>query len=328
MKAIVLTQYGSPDDLQLKEVEPPKPNDNEVLIKVHATSINDWDWSLIRGTPFYTRLLCGLLKPRIQIPGAEVAGCVEAVGNKVTKFKPGDAVYGDISECGFGGFAETVCVPENALALKPGSMTFVEAAAIPHAAMLAVQGLRDEGQIQPGQKLLINGAGGGVGTLGVQLAKTMGVTDVTGVDSANKVEMMQSVGYVQMIDYTQEDFTQTQERYDLILDTKTNRSIFKYLRVLSPQGTYVTVGGATGPLLQALLLGPIIHLFTKKKVRIVALKPNQDLEFINQLFEASKVKPMIDGPYGLSEVPKAIQYFGEGKHKGKVVISVRENNNS
>ena len=322
MKAIVLTKYGESDVLQLQEVKKPTPSDDEVLVKVHATSVNDWDWCLMRGTPFYIRLLCGFFKPKIHIPGAEIAGIVEVVGENVTKFQPGDAVYGDISECGFGGFAEYVCVPENALAMKPESMTFVEATAIPHAAMLAVQGLYDEGQIQPGQKLLINGAGGGVGTLGVQIAKSMGVVEITGVDSSSKLDMMRSIGCVQTIDYTQQDFTQNKQCYDLILDTKTNRSIFKYMGVLNPHGTYVTVGGSTLRLFQALFLGPIIRLFSKKRVRLVNLKPNKDLDYMNELFEAGKVKPLIDGLYKLSEVPQAIQYFGSGKHKGKVVIAI------
>ena len=325
MKAIVLTKYGQSDVLHLQEVEKPTPKDDEVLVKVHAASVNDWDWCLMRGTPFYIRLLCGFLKPKIQIPGAEIAGQVEVVGRNVTKFQPGDAVYGDISECGFGGFAEYVCVPENALAMKPDSMKFVEAVAIPHAAMLAVQGLYDQGQIQPGQKLLINGAGGGVGTLGVQIAKSMGIVEITGVDSSAKLDMMRSIGYVQTIDYTQEDFTQNKQCYDLILDTKTNRSIFKYMRVLSPHGKYVTVGGSTPQLFQALFLGSIIRLFSNKRVRIVNLKPNKDLNYVNELFADGKLKPLIDGPYKLSEVPEAIQYFGEGKHKGKVVITLEPN---
>lgn len=322
MKAIVLTKYGSSDVLELQEVEKPKPKEGEVLVKIQATAINDWDWCLMRGTPFYIRLLCGLFKPNIPIPGAEIAGRVEAIAPNVTQFKPGDAVYGDISECGFGGFAEYVCVPETALALKPDSMTFVEATALPHGAMLAVQGLVDEGQIQPGQKVLINGAGGGVGTLGVQIAKSIGVTDVTGVDSSDKFDMMHSVGFGQTIDYTQEDFTKGKERYDLILDTKTNRSIFKYLRVLNPQGTYVTVGGDTACLFQVLLLQPIIRIFGNKRVCLVNLKPNKDLDYINKLLEAGDLKPVLDGPYPLSEVPEMIQYFGMGKHKGKVVVAL------
>ncbi|MEM6436613.1 MAG: NAD(P)-dependent alcohol dehydrogenase [Cyanobacteria bacterium P01_D01_bin.115] len=319
MKAIVLTQYGSPDDLELKEIEKPTPSDGEVLIKIHATSVNDWDWCLIRGTPFYIRLLCGWRKPNIQVPGAEIAGRVETVGQNVTQLRPDDAVYGDISECGFGGFAEYVCVPETALALMPESMTFTEAAAIPHAGMLAVQGLI--GQLQPGQKLLINGAGGGVGTLGVQIAKALGVKDVTGVDRASKFALMRSVGFTHTIDYTQTDFTESQERYDMILDTKTNRSPFKYLSVLNPGGTYVTVGGLTPRLFQILLFGPIIRWLTQKTVRLVNLQPNKDLAYVNELFAAGQLKPIIDGPYPLNEVPKLIQYFGAGQHLGKVVMA-------
>ena len=325
MKAIVFTKYGPPDVLELKEVERPTPKDNEVLIKAHAASVNDWDWCLVRGKPFFIRLLCGLLKPKIKIPGVDIAGQVEAVGRNVKKFQPGDEVYGDISECGFGGFAEYVCAHENALALKPASMTFVEAAAIPHAAMLAVQGLRDKGQIQSGQKLLINGAGGGVGTFAVQIAKLIGV-EVTGVDSSGKLDMMRSMGFDHAIDYTQEDFTKNGQCYDLILDTKTNRSIFDYARALSPNGIYVTVGGSTARLFQALFLGPWISMFSKKNIRIVGLKPNKDLDYMNELFEAGKVKPVIDGPYKLSEIPEDIRHFGEGNNKGKVVITMEHNN--
>ena len=321
MKAIVLSDYGSPDQLELKDIEKPMPKDGEVLVKVHATTVNDWDWCLVRGTPFYIRLLCGWRKPNIQIPGAEVAGRVTAVGPNVTRFHPGDAVYGDISECGFGGFAEYVCVPETALAPKPEKMTFAEAAAIPHAAMLAMQGLMDAGQLQPGQKLLINGAGGGVGTLGVQIANAIGVKDIAGVDHASKFDLMRSVGFTHTIDYTQTDFTKGQERYDVILDTKTNRSPFKYLSVLNPGGTYVTVGGLTPHLLQVLLFGPIIRWLTQKTVRLVNLQPNKDLAYVNELFAAGQVKPAIDGLYPLNDAPRLIQYFGEGQHQGKVVIT-------
>ena len=225
-------------------------------------------------------------KPKIKIPGVDIAGQVEAVGENVKKFQPGDEVYGDISECGFGGFAEYVCAQENALALKPAGMTFVEAAAMPHAAMLAIQGLRDRGEIQPGQKLLINGAGGGVGTFGVQIAKSIGV-EVTGVDSSGKLDTMRSVGFDHTIDYTQEDFTRNGQCYDLILDTKTDRSTFDYARALSPNGIYVTVGGSTARLFQALIMGRWISTFSKKSIRIVALKPNKDLNYINELFEAA-----------------------------------------
>ena len=322
MKAIVLTKYGSIDDLQLKEVDKPTPVDNEVLIKIKAASINDWDWGLIRGTPFYIRLLCGLFKPKIRIPGVDVAGEVVRIGKKVRQFKPGDAVYGDLSESGFGGFAEYVCAPETALALKPESMSFIEAAAIPHAAMLAVQALCDLGKIKPGQKLLINGAGGGVGTLGVQIARASGVKQITGVDSAAKIDMMHSLGFDRTIDYQQDDFTENEKHYDLILDPKTNRSTFRYLGVLKPGGSYITVGGTTSRLLQALFLAPIIRFLYKKNVLILALKPNKDLEYINDQFKAGKIKPAIDGPYKLSEAIEAIRHFGEGNHLGKVVMTM------
>ena len=323
MKAIVFTKYGSPDVLELKEVEKPTPKDDEVLIRVHAASPNDWDWGALQGIPFVNRLIFGLLNPKKQILGSDIAGRIEAVGKNVLQFRPGDEVFGDLSG-DWGGFAEYVCARENALALKAPSMTFEEAAAIPQAAMLALQGLRDLGRIQPGQKLLINGAGGGVGTFAIQIAKLYGV-EVTGVDSPEKLDLLRSMGAEHVIDYTQEDFTKNGHCYDLILDVKTNRSIFDCARALSPNGSYVTVGGSMARLFQFLFLGPLISLISKKKIRIVALKPNKDLAYLNELFEAGKVKPVIDGPYKLSEVPKAFRHFGEGRHKGKVVITLEQN---
>ncbi|MTI32654.1 NAD(P)-dependent alcohol dehydrogenase [Xanthovirga aplysinae] len=327
MKAIVFTKYGTPDVLQLREIPKPTPKEDEVLIKVHATAVNDWDWSFIRGRPYILRLLFGLLKPKVNILGVEAAGVVERVGKNVKSFRPGDEVYGDISECGLGGFAEFVCVDENALILKPANMTFEEAAAIPHATILALQSLVDRGKIQHGQKLLINGAGGGVGTFGLQIAKLYG-SEVTGVDSAGKLDMMRSIGFDLVIDYTKEDFTKNGNRYDLILDAKTTRSPFAYARSLKANGTYVTVGGHLNRLFQIFCLGPWVSLFSKKKIRILSLKPNKGLSYINELFTTGKIKCVIDGPYQLNEVPKAIQYFGEGKHKGKVVITVKQNNNT
>lgn len=320
MKAIVYTRYGPPDVLEFKEVEKPAPEDDQVLIRVHAVSINDWDWGLLRGTPFVNRLLNGLRRPKRRILGSDVAGRIEAVGKNVTRFQPGDEVFGDLSGA-WGGFAEYVCAGENALALKPAGMTFEEAAAIPQAAMLAVQGLRDKGRIRSGQKLLINGAGGGVGTFAVQIAKLYGA-DVTGVDSPGKLDMLRSLGFDHVIDYTREDCTRSGRRYDLILDVKTQRSVFDYARVLSPHGTYVTVGGSMVRLFQALVLWPWMAMLGKKKLRIVKLKLNKDLAYMNELFEAGKVKPVIDGPYKLQELPQAMRYFGEGLHKGKVVITV------
>ncbi len=320
MKAIVYTKYGPPNVLQLKEVEKPTPKDNEVLIKVHAASVNDWDWGLLRGTPFVNRLLFGLLKPN-KILGGDIAGRIEAVGRNVKQFQPGDEVFGDLCECGWGGFAEYVCARDNALALKPASMTFEEAAAVPQAAILALQGLRDKGQIQPGQKVLINGAGGGAGTFAVQIAKSFGA-EVTGVDSTSKLDMMRSIGADRIIDYTQEDFRKNGQRYDIILDFAALHSIFDYKRALSPKGIYVMVGGSNAQIFQGFLLGPLISMTGSKKMGILMHKPNKDLAFMKEFFEAGKVKPVIDKRYPLSEVPEALRYFGKGHNRGKVVITV------
>jgi NADPH:quinone reductase-like Zn-dependent oxidoreductase len=319
LKAIVYTKYGGPEVLQIKEIEKPYPKDDEVLIKVYAVSINDWDFGLLHGD-FINRLLNGLLKPKRKILGSDIAGRIEAVGKNVNQFKTGDDVYGDLSGQ-WGGFAEYICAREKVLALKPAGMSFEEAAAIPQAAMLAVQGLIDKGKIHTGQKLLINGAGGGVGTFAVQIAKLYGV-EVTGVDSTGKLDMLRSIGFDHVIDYTREDFTKNGKCYDLILDVKTNRSMFDYVRALCNKGVYVTVGGVMVRLLQALLLGPWISMITKKHIRLVALKPNKDLLYMNELFEAGKVKPVIDGAYKLDEFHKAFRIFGKADHKGKVVITM------
>lgn len=319
MKAIVYTEYGGPEVLLLKEVEKPYPKDNEVLVKVYAVSINDWDFGLMQGD-FINRMLYGLLKPKKKILGSDVAGRIESVGKNVTRFKTGDEVYGDLSGT-WGGLAEYVCASEKLLAFKPASMSFKEAAAIPQAAMLAVQGLIDIGKIKPGQKLLINGAGGGVGTFGVQIAKLYGV-EVTGVDSTGKLDMLRSLGFNHVIDYTREDFTKNGKCYNLILDVNTNRSMFNYARALCNNGVYVTVGGSMVRLLQAALLGPCISLISKKHIRIVALKPNKDLVYMNGLFEAGKIKPVIDGHYKLDEFQEAFRVFGKGEHKGKLVITM------
>jgi len=324
MKAVVYQKYGSPDVLELKEVEKPTPKDNEVLIKVHAASVNDWDWGLLRGKPFMNRLFFGLLKPKIKTIGGDIAGRIEAVGRNVKKFQPGDEVFGDLSGCGFGGFAEYVCARENALVLKPASMTFEEVAAVPQAAVLALQGLRDKRQIQPGQKVLINGAGGGAGTFAVQIAKSLGA-EVTGVDSTSKLDMMRSIGADQVIDFTQEDFTKNEQRYDLILDFAAHHSIFDYKRALSPKGIYIMVGGSSARIFQTIFLGPLISMTGSKKMGILAHKPNKGLDFMKELFEAGKVVPVIDRRYPLSEVPEALRYFGEGHARGKVVITVEHN---
>jgi NADPH:quinone reductase-like Zn-dependent oxidoreductase len=320
MKAIVFTKYGSPDVLELRDVEKPAPADDEVLIRVHAASINDWDWGALHGTPFVNRLMFGLVNPKKQILGSDIAGRIEAVGKNTSRFRPGDDVFGDLSGR-WGGFAEYVCARENALLLKSPSMTFEQAAAIPQAALLALQGLRHLGPMRSGQKLLINGAGGGAGTFAIQIAKQYGV-EVTAVDSAEKLDTLRSIGADHVIDYTKEDFTRNGRSYDLILDVKTNRSIFDCVRALSPNGVYVTMGGSTARLLQALLLNPWISMTTDKRFRILMLKANKGLADMKQLFEEGKVVPVIDGPYKLSEVPRAFRRFGEGRHKGKVVISL------
>ncbi len=322
MKAIVYHKYGSPDVLKLEEVEKPAPNDNQVLVKVHAAAANAADWHLLRGDPFLVRLDSGLLKPKYKILGADIAGRVEAVGRNVKQFRPGDEVFWDISACGFGGFAEYVCARENALVLKPASMTFEEAAAMPMAAVTALQGLRDKGRIQPGQKVLINGASGGVGTFAVQIAKSFGA-EVTAVCSTRNLDMVRSIGADHVIDYTQEDFTQNGQCYDLIIAANGDRSISEYKRALSPKGIYVATGGSMAQLFQAVLLGPWISMTGSKKMgNLLSMPNNKDLAFMKELLEAGKVKSVIDRSYKLSEAAEALRYLEEGHARGKVVITV------
>ncbi|MDQ3566239.1 MAG: NAD(P)-dependent alcohol dehydrogenase [Pseudomonadota bacterium] len=324
MKAIVYTKYGPPDVLNLEEVREPTPRDDEVLIKVHAASANARDWRLLRADPFLVRLNLGLLKPKHNTLGSDIAGRVEAVGGNVKQFQPGDEVFGDLSGGGFGGggFAEYVCASEDALALKPASLTFEEAAAAPMAAVTALQGLRDKGRIQPGQKVLINGASGGVGTLAVQIAKSFGA-EVTGVCSTRKSDMVRSIGADHVIDYTQEDFTRNGQRYDLILAVNGYRPISDYKRALNAKGIYVMVGGSTAQIFQALLLGPWMSMTGSKKMGALSAKPDQeDLVFVKELVEAGKVMPVIDRRYPLSEVGEALRYLEEGHAGGKVVITV------
>jgi len=324
MKAIVIEKYGPPDIvLQLKEVEKPTPKDNEVLVKVHAASVNYADWSYVRGKPFMIRLSQGLLKPKNTIPGIDIAGRVEAVGRNVKQFQPSNEVFGDIGDCGFGAYAEYVSVPKNVLAPKPTNMTFDEAAAVAQAAVVALQGLRDKGQIQPGQKVLINGASGGVGTFAVQIAKSFGA-EVTGVCSTRNLDMVRSIGADHVIDYTQEDFTQKEQRYDLILDIVANHSVSDYTRALSPKGSYVAV--AFNP--TSLFLGPLISMTGSKKMGLMTWKPNkkEDFVFMKDLIESGKVVPVIDRSYPLNEVTEALRYFEEGQPRGKIVITLEHNN--
>jgi NADPH:quinone reductase-like Zn-dependent oxidoreductase len=320
VKAIVYTKYGPPEVLELKEVAKPTPRDDEVLIKVQAVSVNRSDWETLRGKPLYARI-GGLLKPRHQILGSDVAGRVEMAGRNIRRFQPGDEVFGDILPR-MGGFAEYVCARESALALKPAGMTIEEAAAIPQAAVIALQGIRDKGRVQPGQKVLINGAGGGAGTFAVQLAKLYGA-EVTGVDNTGKLDFMRSLGADHVIDYTREDFTKNGERYDLILDVVAHRSVFAYKRALRSNGSYFLAGGSVATILQILLLGAWIRGTTGKRIRILAVQPNtEDVDFMKELIEAGKVTTVIDKTYPLSEVPEAIGYVGEGDARGKVVITV------
>jgi len=318
-----MERYGGPDVLELKDVATPTPEDDQVLVRVHAASVNDWDWALLRGRPRGFRILTGLFTPKVRILGCDVAGRVEAVGEDVKALQPGDEVYGDLCRSGFGAFAEYVCAPESVLAHKPPGMTFEQAAAIPQAGMLAVQGLIDVGRIRSGQTLLLNGAGGGVGTFALQIAKLQDV-EVTVVDKAGKLDMLRALGADHVIDYRVEDFTRGGERYDLILDVKTNRSPLAYARALNPEGTYATVGGSILRLLQARVLNPWISRWSDKRARIVVLKPNKDLAYMNELFEAGKLVPVIDSSFQLAEVPEALRLFGTGDHKGKIIVTMAE----
>jgi NADPH:quinone reductase-like Zn-dependent oxidoreductase len=320
MKAIVFTRYGIADVLESRDVAKPAPGPGEVLVRVRAVAINDWDWQALQGSPFVNRLTFGLLRPKKQILGSDVAGVVESVGQNATRYRPGDEVFGDLSGR-WGGFAEYVCARESELAPKPAGLTFEEAAAIPQAAMLAVQGLLDVGRLRQGQKVLVNGAGGGVGTFAIQIARLYDAETI-GVDSAAKLGMLRSLGYDHVLDYAQQDFTKTGQQYDLILDVKTNRSVFAYVRALAPGGAYVTVGGSLARLAQVALLGPLVAMVHKKRVRVVGLKANKDLGYMTELVETGKVRPVVDGRYTLDQAAEAMRYFGEGRHQGKVVLTV------
>ena len=320
MKAIVYTKYGSPDVLHLKDVEKPTPKDNEVLIKIRAASVNAYDWHFLTADIFLIRLMGGgLLKPKDTRLGADIAGQVETVGRNVKQFQPGDEVFGDI---GHGGFAEYVCAPESRLALKPANLSFEEAAAVPMAALTALQGLRDEGRIQPRQKVLVNGASGGVGTFAVQIAKAFGA-EVTAVCSPRNLEQAYALGADLVIDYTREDFTQNGEQYDLIFAANGYHPLSAYKRALTPQGIYVMAGGTMAQIFQAMLLGSWMSKKGGKKMGGVSAKIDQkDLGIIKELLEAGKVVPVIDKRYPLSEAAEALRYLGEGHARGKVVITV------
>jgi NADPH:quinone reductase-like Zn-dependent oxidoreductase len=324
VKAIVYHTYGSPDVLKLEEVEKPTPTDDEILIKVHAVSVNRSDWEGLIGKPLYARI-GGLRKPSNNILGSDVAGRVETVGKNHSQFQPGDEVFGEMGNYR-GGFAEYVCTRGKVWALKPAGMTFEQAAAIPQAGVIALQGVRDKGRVQPGQKVLINGAGGGAGSFAVQLAKLYGA-EVTGVDNTGKLDFMRSLGADHVVDYTREDFTKNGKQYDLILDVVAYRSVFAYARALKPNGSYYAVGGSVATLLQFFLFGPWIRRTSGKNVRLLVVQRNRkDLEYITELCVAGQIVPIIDKRYPLSEAPEALRYLGEGRAKGKVVITVKQNN--
>ena len=322
MKGIVYCDYGSPDVLKVEDIEKPAPGDDQVLVRVRAASVNPLDWHYMRGTPYFMRLGAGLRKPKVTRLGVDFAGTVEAVGRNVNRFKPGDEVFGGRT----GAFAQYVLVREDrAVALKPANLTFEQAASVGVAAITALQGLRDKGQIQPGQKVLINGASGGVGTFAVQIAKSFGA-DVTGVCSTRNVDMVRSIGADHVIDYTKEDFTKSAERYDLILDNVGNHSLLESRRVLNPKGKYIMVGGPAGrwidPLPRA-ISALVLSRFVSQDIRLFLADLNQaDLNILRDLMQAGKVTPVIDRRYRLTDVPEAIRYLEQGHARGKVVITL------
>ena len=318
MKAIVCARYGPPENLQLREVPVPVPKDGQALVRVHATPVNDYDWSMVTGRPRIYRILFGLLRPRRPIPGMELAGVVESLGPGATLWRVGDKVYGDTSNGGLGTFAEFVSVPETELRRMPEGLSFVEAAAIPHALELAYQALIGIGKLKDGEKVLLNGAGGGVGTFALQLAKQQGCT-VWGVDTGEKkLQAMRDLGFDHVIDFKVQDFTQLGERFDLVVDMKTKRSPSALARALVPNGRYVTVGGDPGRLIALL----VARLFGRSNMHIVALKSNKNLDTLSPLISNGTLKAMIDGPYALEDGPRLIRYFGEGRHSGKVVMAL------
>lgn len=318
MKVVIWEKYGSPDHLHLEEIEKPSPKDDQVLVRVRAASINSWDWELLSRESIFN--LYGHLNPRYKILGCDISGTVESVGKDVKKFQPGDKVFGDISRDSFGGFAEYTCCREKALASKSPDMSFEEAAATPQASVLALQGLRDKGKIKKNQRILINGAGGGVGTFAIQLAKYY-ETEVTAVDSSEKLDRCLSLGADHVIDYKKEDFTTKRDNYDLILDIQSKRSVFEYKRALRPKGICVLVGGSGSKIIQAIFLGSWI--IGSRKVRLLIQKVKRsDIEFINGLFEKGELKPVIDRTFPLEETPEAFRYYEKGRFVGKIVVSI------
>ena len=324
MKAILYFKYGSADVIQLKEIAKPAPKDDEVLLKVRAASVNAYDWHFLSADILPIRMVSGLLKPKNPHLGADLAGRVEAVGPAVRQFKPGDEVYGEIGAWGNGAFAEYVSVPEKAFVLKPANLSFEQAAAVPMAGLTALQALRDTGQVQPGQKVLINGASGGVGTFAVQIAKILGA-EVTAVCSTGKVEMVRSLGADHVIDYTKEDFTRNGLKYDVILAVNGYHPIAAYKRCLTPKGMYIMAGGTAAQIFEAVLLGPVVSERAGRKLGAVSAKINQKaLAVLKEMLEAGQLTPVIDRVYPLRETAEALRYLGQGHARGKIVISMQQ----
>jgi NADPH:quinone reductase-like Zn-dependent oxidoreductase len=323
MKAWVRDSYGSPDVLELMEVARPIIGDDEVLVRIRASSLNQADLDYLYGKPFLTRMGTGLRKPRNRGLGLDVAGQVEAVGRGVTGFRPGDEVFGDLTQFGYGAFAEYAGAPERAWAHKPAALTFEEAATIPQAAILALQGLQGRGRLKPGQQVLVNGASGNVGPFAVQIAKSFGA-EVTGVCSAGKIDLVRSIGADHVIDYTREDVTRRAQRYDWVVDVVGNRSILEWRRVLKPGGVYATAGGPTARIFEALLLGPLMRLSGNRKMGLLWWKPfkQEDVATLRALIETGRIKPAIDRTFPLREVPQALRYLQEKRAAGKIVVTV------
>lgn len=322
MKSIVFSKYGSTADLEYQDVDQPVPADDEILVRIHASSVNDWDWVLLRGKSPINRLLFGLLKPKVKTLGIDIAGTVAAVGQGVTRFQVGDEVWSDISDKGWGGFAEYVCVLEKGLEAKPSCLSFAEAAATPQAGVLAIQSFLDKMDLKPGQHILLNGAGGGSGTFAIQIAKGLGAR-VTAVDKSNKFDSMRSLGADQVVDYAREDFTENRGAYDFILDFCGHHPLLHYRRALKENGRYLMVGGSRGLILKMMLVAPFLSLWGARKLQIMPHEANKYLDKLRDLFERDQLKVVIDSTYPLKEVPEALEHFGTGMVNGKIVIEVR-----
>ncbi|MEW6990716.1 NAD(P)-dependent alcohol dehydrogenase [Colwelliaceae bacterium 6441] len=322
MKAMVFSEYGSANMIHPEQLDKPTPKNNQVLIKLKACSINDWDWGLLTGKPLVNRMLCGIFRPkRISVLGSDIAGIIESVGQDVKSFKVGDEVIGDLCGKQWGGFAEYVSTTEDLLTLKPSNMTFEDAAALPQAATLAWQGLTNKNQLSANDKILINGAGGGSGSFAIQIAKYFGA-EVTAVDSSEKLEFMKSLGADHVIDYKTCDFTQNEVRYDVILDLMGHHKLFSYRKSLTKTGRYLLVGGASELIFNVLLLGPLLSLFSEKQMSILVHEPTKGLNELKELYKTKKIKPIIDRCFPFNEVPSAMEYFGQRKTKGKIVITI------